>query len=113
MRKIASTSVLTAAVLSLSPTAFAAYVTTGFVDDLDIRMDNGYTFFTGNFTTSGNCQYDRLEIRDTGDYFGSVENGRRMYALILAARLAGRPIKLGYNDTDGPECRVAEVWVQW
>lgn len=71
------------------------------------------TFFTGGFTTSGNCLYDRLELRDSGDYFGSVENGRRMYALILSARMQDKRIKLGYNDTDGPGCRVAEVWIDW
>ena len=96
----------------LSPAALAAYVTTGFVQDPQIFMDNGVTFVSG-FTTSGNCLYDRLELRDTGDYFNSAENARRMYALILSARMAGKAVKSGYNDTDGPGCRVAEVWIQW
>jgi hypothetical protein len=95
-----------------STPAKAAYVTTGWLYDLQIDMDNGVTYFRG-FTTSGNCQHNRLELRDSGDYFSSVENGRRMYAAILAARLAGKAISLGYNDTDGPDCRIAEVWVDW
>jgi hypothetical protein len=100
------------AVLLPMPSAFAAYLTTGFVQDIDIYMDNGVTYF-GGFTTTGSCLYNRLELRDTGDYSSSVENGRRMYALILSARLAGKAVRLGYNDTDGPACRIAEVWVQW
>jgi hypothetical protein len=36
-----------------------------------------------------------------------------MYALILFARAQDKRIRLGYNDTDGPECRVAEVWIEW
>jgi len=74
-------------------------------------MDNGKTYFTGDFTSTCNCLYDRLELRDTVEYFGSVENARRMYALILSAR--AQDIRLGYNDTDGPECKVAEVWIEW
>lgn len=97
--------------LSVFP-AHATYQTTGYVTDLEIDMDNGVTYFRG-FTTLGNCTYNRLELRDTGDYFGSVENGRRIYALILSARLSGKAVNLGYNDTDGPNCRVAEVWIQW
>ena len=92
--------------------AFAAYSSTGYLQDLDIYMDNGVTYFSG-FTTSGNCQFNRLELRDTGDYYTSVENGRRMYALILSARLAGKAVKLGYNDTDGPACRISSVVIQW
>ena len=95
-----------------SNVASAAYVTTGFVPALDIYMDNGVVYF-GGFTTTGTCQWNRLELRDTGDYMNSVENGKRMYALILSARMSGKRIKLGYNDTDGPACRVAEVWIEW
>jgi hypothetical protein len=95
----------------MASAAEAAYVNTGFLTALQIYMDNGVTYF-GGFTTSGSCLYNRLELRDTGDYSGSVENGRRMYALILSAQLAGKAIKLGYNDTDGPGCRIAEVWIE-
>ncbi len=93
--------------------AHATYVNTGFLTSLEITMDNGKTYFAGGFTTTGNCLYDRLELRDTGDLSSSAVNGQRMYALILAARSAGRPIKLGYENTDGPGCRIAQVWVQW
>lgn len=103
--------IMIAALLAAAP-ANATYQTTGYVTDLGIDMDNGVTYFRG-FTTIGNCAYNRLELRDTGDYFGSVENARRMYALILSARLSGKAINLGYNDTDGPNCRVAEVWINW
>ena len=65
-----------AAAMLCAPAAFAAYVTTGMQQNLDIFMDNGVTYFRGDFTTSGNCLYNRLELRDTGDYTGSVENGR-------------------------------------
>jgi len=111
-RKNAVSSCLAGCALLCASTAHAGYVTTGWVANLQVQMDNGVTYLTG-FTTSGSCQYNRLELRDTGDYFGSVENGKRMYALILAARLSDRSINLGYNDTDGPNCRVAEVWINW
>lgn len=111
VRRTINVLLISAALLANSP-ANAAYVTTGYVSDLDISMDNGKTYFRG-FPVSGNCLYERLELRDTGDYFGSVENAKRMYVAILSARLTGKRIRLGYNDTDGPECRVAEVWVEW
>lgn len=102
----------TAAALTASPFAHATYVNTGWVTNLDISMDNGVTYFSG-FTTSGGCLYNRLELRETGDYYSNVENGRRMYALILSAQLAGRLVRLGYNDSDGPNCRISSVVVQW
>lgn len=102
------------AVLWMSPAAWAGnYQSTGFTT-LYISADNGVTYFypTG-YTTLGTCQYNRLELRETGDYYGDVENGRRMYAMILVAQLTGKLIELGYNDGDGPACRVASVQVQW
>ena len=96
--------------LSASATNF---LFTPFLTDLDVHMDNGRTFFTGSFTTQAPCLYNRINLGETGDYWNNVENGKRMYALILAARFAGKPIKLGYESGDGPECRLAEVYVQW
>ena len=110
MRKVTASAVLLT--LLAATNAQAGYLTTGYVTNLEISIDNGITYFSG-LVTSGNCLYDRLELRDTGDYFNSVENAKRIYALVLAARLADKPIKLGYNDTDGLTCRVAEVWIQW
>jgi len=52
-------------------------------------------------------------MRDSGDYSGSVENSKRMFAFILAAKAQVRKIRLGYNDADGPACRLAQVGVQW
>ena len=112
VRSFALGSLAIAACAAATP-AQAAYVTTGWLSALQITMDNGLTFFSGGFTTTGNCLYDRLEIRDSGDYFGSAENGKRMYALILSARMQDKRIRLGYNDTDGAGCRVAEVWIEW
>jgi hypothetical protein len=94
----------------VSPAAFASFVDTGWTSELQIYMDNGRTYFSfPGFTPSGGCQNNRLELRDTGDLFNSVENARRMYALILFARTAGKRIKLGYDNSDGTQCRVAEV----
>jgi hypothetical protein len=98
--------------------ANAAWSSTGFTA-VDIRMDNGVTYFYPNYNGSlsyplnGNCMYSRLELRDTGDRFNSAENGKRMMALILSARLVGKLVSLGYDDTDGPGCRIAQVIVQW
>lgn len=92
--------------------AQSAYLSTPYVD-LDIRMDNGKTYFYGPFTVSSNCQYNRLELGDAGDRFNSIENARKMMALILSARMSGLKVSLGYDDTDGPGCRIAEVYVQW
>ena len=93
--------------------AFAAFQSTPFTT-IDIEADNGVTYFyPWGYTTVGNCLYNRLELRETGDFYGDVENGRRIYAMILSAQIAGKPISLGYNDTDGPGCRIAKVQVQW
>jgi hypothetical protein len=62
---------------------------------------------------SGQCANNRLELRETGDYFGNVENGRRIYALVLSAKMQGATVTFGYNDTDGPNCRVSGVRVSW
>jgi hypothetical protein len=102
-----------AVVLLLAPAVtLAAWQSSGPIPSLSIYSDNGVTHFSG-FTTTGNCAYNRLELRETGDYFGNVENGRRIFALVLAAQLEGRLVSLGYNDTDGPGCRVSSVTVQW
>jgi hypothetical protein len=99
--------------LLLSSTAWAGFQSSPFTT-LNILVDNGVTYFyPAGYTTLGNCAYNRLELRETGDYYGNVENGRRIYALILAAQLAGKAISLGYNDTDGPGCRISGVQVQW
>jgi hypothetical protein len=93
--------------------ALAAYQSTPFTT-INIVADNGVTYlYPGGYTTLNTCLYNRLELRETGDYYGNVENGRRIYAMILAAQLSGKLISLGYNDTDGPGCRVSGVQVQW
>lgn len=113
MRLQTVTTVLAAALL-VSQIAWAGnYQSTGFTT-LNITADNGVTYFyPAGVTIVGTCQYNRLELRETGDYYGNVENGRRMYAMILAAQLTGKLIELGYNDGDGPACRIASVQVQW
>lgn len=101
-----------------STNVFGAWVSTGFTA-VNIRMDNGVTYFypdnngSLSYPLGGNCMYNRLELRDTGDRFNSVENGKRIMALILSARMSGKLVSLGYDDTDGPACRVAQVIVQW
>ena len=100
-------------VLLLSSTAWAGWQSTPFTT-INILADNGVTYFYPyGYTTQGNCAYNRLELRETGDYYGNVENGRRIYAMILSAQLAGKLISLGYNDTDGAGCRITSVQVQW
>jgi hypothetical protein len=100
--------VMCASMMQLALPAHSAWSTTGFTE-VNIRMDNGVTYFypampngSLSFPLSGNCQYSRLELRDTGDRFNSVENGKRMMSLILGARLAGKRVDLGYDDADGP-----------
>jgi hypothetical protein len=100
------------AMFLVAPPTFAAWQNTGWVDNVDIHVGNGVTYVSG-FTTVGNCQYNRLELRENGDYWGKTENGKRIYALILAARMAGKKIALGYSDTDGPACRIEGVNIQW
>jgi hypothetical protein len=92
---------------------FAGYQSTPFTT-VNIIADNGVTYFyPAGYTTLNGCLYNRLELRETGDYYGNVENGRRIYAMILAAQLSGKLISLGYNDTDGPGCRISGAQVQW
>ena len=101
--------------LLIASAAQAAWVSTGYTD-FDIRMDNGRTYFYGvpmAFSLSGNCLYNRLELNDTGDRFSSVENAKRMMSLILSAKMSGRKVFFGYDDADGPTCRVAQIYVQW
>lgn len=99
--------------LSLSSPTWATYQQTGFAT-ISMWADNGVTYFTASGATiGGNCLYNRLELRETGDYYGNPENGRRIYAMILAAQLEGKLINLGYSDTDGPACRIVNVQVQW
>lgn len=112
MTKPLQIGISTIAALALSTVAQATYQQTGYITPINIYMDNGVTYFSG-FATVGNCAYNRLMLNDTGDFYSSVENGRRMYALIVAAQLAGKAINLGYNDTDGPNCRLSEVYIQW
>lgn len=101
--------------------AQAAWVSTPFTE-VNIRMDNGVTYFypsnpaangSLNYPLGGNCLNSRLELRDTGDRFNSIENARRIMALILSARMAAKRVMLGYDDTDGPACRIAQVIVEW
>src|SRR5690349_8681741 len=100
MTKFARVASSTIMMLSFSVGAQATYQRTDYLSPINIFMDNGVTYFNG-FTTTGTCAYNRLMLNDTGDYYGSIENGRRMYALIVAAQLAGKAISLGYNDGDG------------
>ena len=112
MRKSKSVAILAAGLWFISSGAWANYQATDYLTTIDVYSDNGVTYFSG-FTTVPTCSNNRLELRETGDYFGNVENGRRIYAAILAAKISGRPFSLGYNDSDGPYCRVSSVHVQW
>lgn len=105
--------------LGFTSVAQAAWVSTGFVD-FDIRMDNGVTFFypalpngSQSWPLGGNCLYSRLEINNAGDKFGSVDNAKRMMALLLTAKTSGLKANFGYDDAEGPSCRLAQVFVQW
>ncbi|MFL6604612.1 MAG: hypothetical protein ACJ8R9_25205 [Steroidobacteraceae bacterium] len=69
--------------------------------------------YVSGFTTVGNCSNNRLEIRESGDYYGNLENNKRLFALVLTAQATGKPMQLIYNDTDGPGCRLEGVLVQW
>lgn len=93
--------------------AQAAYQLTAFTT-MNIVSDNGVTYFyPAGATIVGTRLYNRLELRETADYYNNVENGRRMFAIILTAQLSGKLITIGYDDQDGPACRLAEVEVQW
>jgi len=107
------------AIAALSSTAHAAWAATGFVK-FDIRMDNGVTYLypalpngSLSYPLGGNCQWNRLVIDNAGDNWGSVENGKRMYAMLLTARAQGLRVDFGYDDTSGPHCRLAQLFVEW
>lgn len=93
------------------------YQSTGWVR-FDIRMDNGRTYFypfngDGSYMDLTPCAYSRLELSDSGDAFGSVENARRIMGMALAAKSMGLRVVLGYNTEQAPACRIAELQVEW
>jgi hypothetical protein len=102
--------------LAVCQAAHATYLSTGWVR-FDIRMDNGVTYLyptmPNGVTFSPNCAYGRLELRETGDRFNAPENGKRMYALALTAKAQGLRVNFGYDDADGPSCRLAQLSVEW
>src|SRR5690242_15451972 len=105
--------------ISVAQSAHAGWASTGFVR-FDIRMDNGMTYLYPKLANGslgwplgGNCQYSRLELRESGDRFNAPENGKRMYAMLLTAKAQGLRVDLGYDDADGPTCRLAQVFVEW
>jgi hypothetical protein len=67
---------------------------------------------SSNWTAAGPSVFPTV-MPEAGDYYGNVENGRRMFAMILSAQLTGKLISLVYSDQDGPACRIASVKVQW
>ena len=100
----------------VSPASQAGWANTGFVK-FDIKLDNGRTYFIPVLAPGNNlgptCAYGRLELRDTGDYFNSVENARRMMATLLTAKSQGLRVNFGFEDQDGPACRVSGIQVEW
>lgn len=66
-----------------------------------------------SYTLGGNCKYSRRELRESVDRFNSVENGKRMMALLLTAQTMERRVSFGYDDQDGLGCRLAQLSVQW
>lgn len=81
---------------------------------LNVYSDNGVIYF-GGFSPAiiGACNsLNRLQLDETGDYWGHSENAKRMLTVILAAQVAGKAITLEYEDND-TSCRLAGVTVQW
>jgi len=79
----------------------------------DISGDNGVIYFRGLGVLAGNCAYSRLEIRETGLYYGKPNVAKMYLSTLLLAKLTGRPFRLLYNKTDGPSCRVSGFQVDW
>lgn len=116
MKKLVLFLALSLSTLATQP-ALAAYQFTGWVR-FDIQMDNGRTYFypmnaDGSNMELSPCLYSRIELNDTGDSFGSLENGRRMMAMALAAKSMGLRVRFGFDTAQAPACRVAELQVEW
>jgi hypothetical protein len=93
------------------PAAQAARVDTGWVK-FDMRMDNGTTYVyprlangSWSYVLAGNCQFNGLVLTDAED--------KHLYDLLLTAQEQGLRVNLGYDDTDGPVCRVAHLHIEW
>jgi hypothetical protein len=115
--KKASVAVAVLAPMLFSHAAHAAYQLTGWVG-FDVRMDNGRTYFyplnaDGSAMSLSPCLYSRVELNDSGDSFGSAENGRRIMSMALTAKALGLRAIIGYDTSQAPACRVAEFQVEW
>ena len=107
------------AALMVASTSQAAWSETGWVR-FDVRMDNGQTYIypktpegSLSYNLGGSCMYNRLSLDNSGDYFGSVENGKRMYSMLLTAKATGLRVSLGFENASGPVCKLAQLYVEW
>lgn len=100
----------TLGLIGLASAAQAAPADTGWVK-FDLRRDQGNTYVyprhsngSWSHVFSGNCQFNGLLLD---------ENGKHLYDMLLTAKDQGLRVSLGYDDTDGPVCRVAEIQIEW
>ncbi len=99
--------------LTISLDSNADWKNTGYLnaEEILIHIDNGKTYFR-NLPIGPACEHGRLELREEGGYYSNPENAKRMFSLILFAKAQGHRIRLGYNDSDGPACRLSQVYIE-
>jgi hypothetical protein len=93
------------------PAAQAARADTGWVK-FDMRRDKGTTYVYPRLSNgswshvfAGNCQFNGLVLTDA--------EGKHLYDMLLTAQEQGLRVNLGYDDTDGPVCRLAHLHIEW
>jgi hypothetical protein len=102
-------SVLALLVVVLAPAAHAARVETGWVE-FELRMDQGRTYVYPRVSSNapsrifaGNCQFNALVLA------GNAE----LHAMLLTAQEQRLRVSLGYDDRDGPLCRLSHLYIEW
>src|SRR5262245_14081784 len=98
------------ALTGVVPAAQAARVDTGWVK-FHLRTDQGNTYVyprqsdgTLSYVLGGNCQFNGLLLTGTGD---------PLYGMLQTAKEQGLRVSLEYDDTGGPVCRVAHIYIEW
>ena|SRR5688572_24847541 len=98
----------TLGMMGLVPAAQPAPVDTGWVT-FEMRTDQGNTYVyprhadgSLSYAFSGNCQFNALVLADTS-----------FHDMLLTAKEQKLRVSLGYDDTEGPLCRLAYVKLEW
>jgi len=101
---------LSLALIGLVPAAQAAQVETGWVK-FQIRTDRGNTYVypmqsdgSLSYVFAGNCQFNGLVVSGSDDL---------LHGSLLTAKEQALRISLVYDDSDGPVCRLAYMYIEW